>query len=114
MSTYYDPKRVRDLEQAMGSEAGALAASTLAGMSQAIEQLEEAVLAGDLDRAIRAAHACRNDAMMVGARQLLEALTAVEAAGRDYDEARTATALERVRDVWPPTRDELAAGPNPP
>ena len=38
----------------------------------------------------------RNDALMLGAKDLLEALTALEAAMRDVDEPRARDTLERV------------------
>jgi hypothetical protein len=45
---------------------------------------------------------------MLSAAQLQAALTELEAAARDADEPRTRDALEHVRAVWPPTREELA------
>lgn len=114
MSAYHDLEQIRRLEDVMGSDAANLVASLLADMAEAIEEVEAGMAAGDLDRVIRAAHGCRNDAMALGARPLLEALTALETAGRGYDEARTGEALLHVREVWAPTRAELAASTNPP
>jgi len=114
MSAYCDLERIRQLQDVMESDTEAIVASMLADMSDAIGQVEDAMAAGDLDRATRAAHRCRNDAMMLGARPLLQALTDLEAAGRDADEARAAAALERVRTVWLPTREELSRSANPP
>lgn len=93
----------------MGAEAGAIVATMLRSMTSAIEQVESATAAGELDQATRAAHAARNDALMVGARQLQEALSELEAATRNWDGDRAHVALERIREVWPPTRDGLAA-----
>jgi HPt (histidine-containing phosphotransfer) domain-containing protein len=109
MNAYYDPTRVKQLQEVMGSEPEAVIASMLKSMTTGIDRVETAVASGELDQATRAAHACRNDALMIGATQLLEALTALEVATRDCHEARTRAALERVKQVWPPTRDELAA-----
>jgi HPt (histidine-containing phosphotransfer) domain-containing protein len=80
----------------------------LTSMTVAIEQLEAAVAAGELEQAIQAAHRARNDALMLSADRLQSALTELEAAARVADEPRTRDALERVRAVWPPTREELA------
>ena len=110
MSAYFDPRRIAQLENVMGAEAGAMLASMLDSLTQAIERLEAALGAGELEPAIQAAHAARNDALMLGAGPLQAALTDLEAAARDADESRARAALKRVRDVWPPTRDELAAG----
>jgi HPt (histidine-containing phosphotransfer) domain-containing protein len=109
VSDYFDVSRISNLEAVMGTEAGAIVATMLRSMTSAIEQVESATVAGELDLATRAAHAARNDALMVGAGQLQEALTELEAATRRWDGDRARVALERIREVWPPTRDGLAA-----
>ena len=114
MSDYIDLGRVGELEEVMGADAVAIVSSMLENMTVAIDELELAMAAGDLDRATQAAHRCRNDALMLGARQLLSALTELEAATRAANEAAAADALARVKEIWPPTRDELAASSNPP
>jgi len=108
MNSYVDASRIAELQDILGADTEAILASMLASMTRAIEQLETAVSAGELDVATQAAHRARNDALMLSAAQLQAALTALEAAARDSDQPRTRTALERVREVWPPTRDELA------
>ncbi|HTX08233.1 MAG TPA: hypothetical protein VME22_06455 [Solirubrobacteraceae bacterium] len=114
MNAYHDLEQIRRLQGVLGSDAASIVAPMLAGLTKAIEEVEAGLAAGDLARATRAAHAARNDALMLGARPLLEALTELEAAGREFDQARADEALLRVREVWPPTRDELAAASNPP
>jgi HPt (histidine-containing phosphotransfer) domain-containing protein len=114
VNDYIDLGRIGELEEAMGADAAAIVSSMLQNMTAAIDELELAMAAGDLDRATQAAHRCRNDALMLGARQLLTALTELEVATRGADESGASDALARVRLAWPPTRDELAAGTNPP
>ncbi len=114
MSDYIDLGRIGELEEVMGTDAVAIVSSMLDNMTAAIDEVERAVAAGDLDRATSAAHRCRNDALMLGAQRLLTALTDLETATRSADQDGAGTALEGVRLVWPPTRDELAAGANPP
>jgi HPt (histidine-containing phosphotransfer) domain-containing protein len=114
VSSYYDLEQILRLQGVMGSSAEAIVKTTLTGMTEAIEEIESAAAAGDLDRVTRAAHRCRNDALVLGARPLLKALTELEAAGREYDEARVTEALTHLSEVWPPTRDELAEVGNPP
>ena len=114
MNDYIDLGRIGELEEVMGAGAVAIVSSMLENMTAAIDELELAMAAGDLDRATQAAHRCRNDALMLGARQLLSALTELEAATRGPDGSGAGAALARVREVWPPTRDELAASSNPP
>jgi len=114
VNDYIDLGRIGELEDVMGADAVAIVSSMLENMTAAIDELEAAMAAGDPARAAQAAHRCRNDALMLGARQLLDALTELEAATRDADESGAGAALARVRQVWPPTRDELVAGSNPP
>lgn len=108
MSTYFDPARIAQLQQVLGEEADSMVSSMLASLTAAIERVEATVDAGDLEPAIQAAHAARNDALMLGAGPLQAALSDLEAAARDADDARAREALERIRAVWPPTRNELA------
>lgn len=114
MGDYVDLARIVELEGVVGTDAPAIVSSILDTMIIAIDEVEDALARKDLDRAGRAAHRCRNDALMIGARQLLNALTELEIATRNYHPVRAVAALEDVRVVWPPTRDELAAGANPP
>ncbi len=114
VSDYIDLGRIGELEGVLGTDAVAIVSSMLDNMTAAIDDVEHAMAAGDLDRATGAAHRCRNDALMLGAQRLLTALTDLETATRNWDEAGAGAALERVRLVWPPTRDELQASANPP
>jgi HPt (histidine-containing phosphotransfer) domain-containing protein len=109
VSAYHDPARIAELHAVMGAEAGAMVASMLTSLSGAIERVEITLAAGELDPAIEAAHAARNDALMLGAGQLQSALTEFEAAARAADESGARAAFDRVRAVWPPTRDELSS-----
>lgn len=108
MSAEFDMGRMTELQEVMGTDARTIVASMLASMTSAIDEVETALAAGHLDRVTQAAHRCRNDALMVGAKPLLEALTAIEAATRDQDESRAREALTRLRAVWPTTRQQLA------
>jgi hypothetical protein len=110
VSAYFDPARIAHLQQILGDDADAMVASMLSSLTGAIERLEEMMAAGELEAAIQAAHAARNDALMLGAGPLQGALSELEAAARDADDPRAQGALERVRVLWPPTRDELASG----
>jgi HPt (histidine-containing phosphotransfer) domain-containing protein len=109
LSDYFDLTRINELQELMGSESGPIVASMLVSLTGAIEEIEAAVAAGKLDQATQAAHAARNDALMLGAGQLQQALAELEAATRDFDEPRACAAVERIRAVWPATRAGLAA-----
>jgi two-component system, sensor histidine kinase and response regulator len=107
MSDELDLARIADLQQVMGTDARTIVASMLAGMTSAIDEVQTALADGDLDRVTQAAHRCRNDALMLGAKPLQEALTAIEAASRGHDESRAREALTRLSAVWPSTREQL-------
>lgn len=108
MSAYFDPARIAQLEQVLGSQAPEMVASMLSSLTRAIERVEATVDAGEFAAAVQAAHAARNDALMLGAQALQATLSELELAARDEDRGRTRDALERVRAVWPPTREALA------
>jgi hypothetical protein len=113
MSAYFDLDRIAELQDVMGSEAGKIVASMLRNMTAAIDEVEAGFAAEDLDRVTQAAHLCRNDALMLSAQPLLDALTALEAATRDHDESRAREALEALRAVWPATREQLEEAGRP-
>ena len=99
--------RVAQLQVVMGATVPEILTGMLSSMSTAIDHVGEAMQAGELDRVAKAAHACRNDAMMIGAKQLLVALTDLENAARGGEPASAAKALVTVNEAWLPTRDEL-------
>jgi HPt (histidine-containing phosphotransfer) domain-containing protein len=100
-------QRLVQLEEVMGTRLPDIVRRVIESLDGAIAQLEDALAAGELDAAAKAAHAARNDALMVGAKTLLVSLTEVETAARDGQAESTARALLGVRDAWPRTRDEL-------
>jgi HPt (histidine-containing phosphotransfer) domain-containing protein len=102
-----DLERLGQIRQVMGIELSELVGNMLDSMRVAIEQAELAVADGELDQAAKAAHSCRNDALLLGARQLLVILSELERSAREGDRVRTGRALDGLREVWPPTRDEL-------
>ena len=108
MTTYFDLKRIAELQDVMGAETSRIVASMLRNMTASIDEVEAAFADGELDRVTHAAHLCRNDALMLSATPMLDALTALEAATRDHDESRAREALEQLRAVWPATREQLA------
>ncbi len=113
MSAYFDPDRIAQLQQVLGDKADSMVASMLASLTGAIERLQATMAAGELESAVQAAHAARNDALMLGADRLQAALSDLELAARDADESRAREALARVQQVWRPTRVELVAAVRP-
>jgi hypothetical protein len=101
-------ERLEQIQEVLGADVAEIVTGMLATLSEAIRDAERGMAEADLDATAKAAHAARNDAVLVGAHDLLAALTDLEqAAGRG--EASTAeAALETLRRVWPSTREELA------
>jgi HPt (histidine-containing phosphotransfer) domain-containing protein len=102
-----DRKRIAELGEVIGPDLGRVIESLCESISGAINDADAALVEGELPRAAYAAHRCRNDALMVGALQLQEALAALEEATRRQAATPAREALDRVRAVWPATRDEL-------
>jgi HPt (histidine-containing phosphotransfer) domain-containing protein len=102
-----DLDRVAKLESILGAGLSEIVGSLVASMSAQIEQAERALVDDRLRDVTQAAHCCRNDALMVGAQPMLAALTELEDASRSDRLEATHVAMQRLRDVWPQTRDEL-------
>lgn len=107
MSTRIDPSKIAELQAIMGADFEEIVGSLLGSITGGLRQIEHAVAAGDLETTYRAAHHCRNDALMVRAGSLLKVLEALEQAARDGDLDAATSELERLQEVWPPTRAEL-------
>src|SRR5438094_890863 len=101
-------RRLTQIQEVLGTGLPEIAGGMVDSMSTAIAQVEEAMAVDELDRAAKAAHSCRNDALMIGARRLLVALTELENAARGGQEELAREQLVEVRDAWPGTRDALA------
>jgi HPt (histidine-containing phosphotransfer) domain-containing protein len=99
--------RLAQIQEVMGAGLAEIVGGIVESMTAVIAEVEEAMQAGALDRAAKAAHACRNDALMIGAKQLLGALTELENAARDGREDAARRQLEVLRESWPDTREEL-------
>jgi HPt (histidine-containing phosphotransfer) domain-containing protein len=102
-----DLERVAKLEGILGSDLSEIVGSLVKSMTARIEQAERALADDRWQDVVQAAHACRNDALMVGAQPLLAALNELEDAGRGDRLQDAQAAMERLRDIWPETRDEL-------
>jgi hypothetical protein len=107
MNVELDGKRISELETAIESDFEQIVAELERSMTELIERIELTTSSGELESAARAAHACRNDALLVDAQELLGALTTLEHAAVKGRRAAARDALARVRAVWPATRAAL-------
>jgi HPt (histidine-containing phosphotransfer) domain-containing protein len=102
-----DLQRLAQIEQVMGAKLPEIVGGIVQSLSTAISQLEEAMGSGEWQRAAKAAHAARNDALMIGAKRLLVSLTEIETSAREERGADAERALVDMRATWPGTRAEL-------
>ena len=103
-----DLERVANLESILGSDLPEILASLAASMSTRIAQAEEALADDRLADVTQARTGCRNDALMVGAQPMLAALSELEDASRGDRLEDAQAAMQRLRDVWPETRERVA------
>jgi HPt (histidine-containing phosphotransfer) domain-containing protein len=107
MTIELDLARLSQMGKLLGSEPAEIVEGLLADMSNSMAQIEQSLAAGDLPAAVQAAHRCRNDALMVGAKDFLRALETVEQAGRDGDLPASRDALAGTLATWDAAREEL-------
>jgi HPt (histidine-containing phosphotransfer) domain-containing protein len=109
MEPLIDRERVVELERLMKEPLAEIVGELVQSMNESIERARQAIQAEDLEMAARAAHRCRNDALIVGAGPLQRALGELEAAARGGERAAAADALGLVEEAWSMTRPELGA-----
>lgn len=102
-----DAGRLRDLRIFSENELreiGRRATSTIAAQLEAVDQ---ALARQDLAAAGEAAHRARNEALLMGARELAEALGSIEEAVRSERSSQAREAAGQARALWPPTREAI-------
>lgn len=113
MAELVDRERIAGLEQLMKEPLGELVAELAQSMDESVQRARVALAGADLDTTARAAHRCRNDALIVGAGPLQQALATLETAARAGEASAAHAALETVVDAWAKTRPELLAAAGP-
>jgi HPt (histidine-containing phosphotransfer) domain-containing protein len=107
MGSEIDLKRLEELRDLLQADLPALVTQLTTRISDGLITLDSALAAGDLPAAADAAHAARNDALMLGARRLLKALEAVEINARGEHSQVAREALGWVHVIWPDVRTAL-------
>jgi HPt (histidine-containing phosphotransfer) domain-containing protein len=107
MAELVDRARIVELEQLMKEPLAEIVAELAQSMDESVQRASGALAGGDLVTTARAAHRCRNDALIVGAGPLQRALAELETAARASETPAAETALEAVVDAWSKTRPEL-------
>jgi HPt (histidine-containing phosphotransfer) domain-containing protein len=102
-----DLERISQLTRILGDEPIEIVRGLMQSMSDSVEQIERDVMADQLAEAAQAAHHCRNDALIVGAKDFLAALEALEQAARAQRLEAAHGALADVHRTWLGTHEEL-------
>jgi HPt (histidine-containing phosphotransfer) domain-containing protein len=113
MDVQLDLSGLAEIQHLVGAEMPELVAGIARTMCASVDQLEAALRAGDVERAAGAAHSCRNDALIIGATQLLAALGALEDSARSGQLEAARDALGALQAAWPATLaalEDVAAG----
>jgi HPt (histidine-containing phosphotransfer) domain-containing protein len=103
-----DTERLRDLEIFSQSELEVIGRRAIDEISRHLNAVDDAVAGQDLTVAGEAAHGARNEALLMGARELAEAFQSVEDAARAGDGSGVGEAVGRARALWPSTREAIA------
>jgi hypothetical protein len=112
MDASLDLRRLTDLRDLEGMTPAAweqLVDEVGVSIRDCARRLESALAQGELANAVQATHRARNDAVMLGAGELNEALGVVERAARAGDLAGSRAHLDAVRVALAATLEALAA-----
>lgn len=99
-----DSDRVSQLRVFSEAERRAITKGAASAITRQLERLERALESSDLGTAADAAHHARNETLLVGARQLTEALAEVERAARGGEHEPARDAVQDVKALWPAAR----------
>jgi HPt (histidine-containing phosphotransfer) domain-containing protein len=103
-----DAGRLGDLQVFSREELEEIGRRAIDVVSRELDAVDGAVARRDLDAAGEAAHRARNETLLVGARELAEALQVVEQAARAGRESLVGEAVATARALWPSTREAIA------
>jgi hypothetical protein len=99
-----DPARVDELRVFTREELKVVAAEVIRSVSAGIEAAHVAAASGDMRGLAQAAHAGRNEALMVGARALADDFGQAEIAANAGDARAAREAIARVESSWSTVR----------
>jgi HPt (histidine-containing phosphotransfer) domain-containing protein len=103
-----DAGRLRDLQIFSSSELEEIGRRAIDAISRELDALDRALGDEEFRAAGEAAHRARNEALLVGARELAESFQSVEDAARASQAAAAGQAAATARSLWPPAREAIA------
>jgi HPt (histidine-containing phosphotransfer) domain-containing protein len=96
-----DPDQVAQLRVFGEAELREIVTEVVTSIAQLIEQSSAAILGDDFTGAAEAAHRGRNEALVIGARDLGKVFEALESAAHDEDRDRVLEGVRQLRAQWP-------------
>ncbi len=99
-----DADRLAQLRVFSDLELRQIASGVIDAIAEQLRRVEQALPARDLVTAAEAAHRGRNETLLVGARELCDAFTALEEAARGGQLGAADDVAATVRGLWPGTR----------
>jgi len=93
--------------EALGSDPATVAESLIEDLDGGLSEVRRALDRGDARASLRAAHAARNGALLIGDTRLLRLLGELEGALRAQDLAAAGAKLEELRSGWAQVRRVL-------
>jgi hypothetical protein len=103
-----DTERLAQLRVFSDAELRQITADVIEAVTAQLQGLHEALASRDLRTAADAAHRGRNEALLVGARELCEAFSSLEQAARGGDSSQAEKAAQAAGELWPATRKAIA------
>ncbi len=103
-----DAERLAQLRVFDQSEQRAIAGGAVRQIAQQLKLIDAALATGDERSAAQAAHGARNEALIMGALELCEALERLEQDVRRSDQAGARAAARAAHAAWPATREAIA------
>ncbi len=108
MTIELDLSRLDQVVEVLGTTVPEIVGGIVRNLAEGIAGLQSQLDAEELERAAKTAHACRNDALLVGAQPLLRTLSELEQAARDGRLAEARAADASLIEIWPETQLALA------
>jgi HPt (histidine-containing phosphotransfer) domain-containing protein len=102
-----DAERLQDLQVFNEAELREIGLRAIRAISEQLLELDRELAREDLRAAGEAAHRARNEALLVGARELAAALGVVEESARAGRGSVASEAAATAQEVWPSTRDAI-------
>jgi HPt (histidine-containing phosphotransfer) domain-containing protein len=103
-----DAGRLRDLQVFTEDERRDIGRGAIRALVEQLGALERALAEGNLQLVAEVAHRARNETLVVGARELGQALQSVEDAARAVRASLAGEAVTTARALWPSTREAIA------